>query len=316
MKIIHNFLLLLFGTLLLTSCSEGDVFSGSPADTNIPKVTLVGTLSTTETNVVAGQPFEVQVGIPQTFDVNVNVEVTSFVPNTNKRFRGTVIIPAGQTSVAYQMKAPGSDTPDLPYHLNMKAYLSAITTDPLDTITGFKGKQYTLTSNMLDLDFGDAPLSSINHSICSVILDWEGPHYQIATTPYNGLAFKVIKDGTLINTLPQNANNVTTTVYGKSNSQQRNSTINNMNILNVAGNGSSTDGVYIMKVYAAKLITSPMDVQCRFTIRFPDETAKTLYCVIPGMVANNNINSGFEKLKVVKTTTPSGDPHYEASIIP
>jgi hypothetical protein len=313
MKYIYKFSFLLL-LLAISSCSKGDVFTGSPLDSNIEKVQLVGTISTTETNVVSGQPFNLTVTLPQTFNVNVNVEATSFLPNTNRRSLGTVIIPAGQTTATFQMKAAGADSPDMPYHNNLQVYLSAISTDPLDTASGFIGKQYSISSNVLNLDFGDASLSVIDHSMCSVRLDYVGPHYRAASIPYNGLLYKVIKDGTLLASLPVSAAaNSSTSVYGKSNYQSGD---NYMNILNVAKNGTPTDGVYIMKIYAPKLITDPTpNMQCRFTIRFPDEKAKTLYCEVPNMPISATVAGGVEKLKIVKSDL-NGAPHYEASIIP
>ncbi len=302
------------------SCEKDDVFTGSPNDSGIAKVELVGTISTPETEVVAGQPFPLTVTLPQSFDVNISVEATSFVPNTAKRYRGTVIIPAGQTSITFQMKAPGSDTADMPFKSDMEVYLSAITTDPVDEKIGFDGVQYKLTSDKLLLDFGDSPLSVPDASILSIRIDSEGPHYNSRPGAiYNGLNYRVIKNGVYQSTIPVKAttgpanNPVYNSFYGKSNFADK----VELNILSVAENGDSTDGEYIIRIYPSRLISSPMDLYSRFTLRFPDETAKSISVLLPSLVANATINAttGIVVLKIVKTTLENGKPNFEVTTL-
>jgi|JI10StandDraft_1071094.scaffolds.fasta_scaffold71903_4 hypothetical protein len=305
--------------LMTSSCEEGDIFTGSPQDSGVAKVVLTGTISTPETEVVAGQPFPLTVTLPQSFDVNVSVEATSFVPNTSKRYRGTVIIPAGQTSITFQMRAPGAETPDMPFKTNMEVYLSSITTDPVDEEIGFKGVQYSLTSEKLTLDFGDSRLSVPDASILSVRIDSEGPHYQPGLANYNGLNYRVIKDGVFQATIPAKATTGTTanpvynSFYGKSNVASEVV----LNILTVAENGASTDGEYIIKIYPSKLISSPMDLFSRFTLRLPDDSAKTISVFLPALVANTTINAstGISVLKIVKSTDGDGKPIFDVTVI-
>lgn len=319
MKNLIKTLFAFFVVVTIYSCDKDDVFTGSPNDSDITKVELRGTISTTETEVVAGQPFPLTVTIPQAFDVNVSVEATSFVPNTNKRYRGTEIIPAGATTVTFQMRAPGSDTADMPFRTDMEVYLSAITTDPIDEKIGFDGVQYTLTSDKLLLLFGDSLLSVPDASVLSIRIDSEGPHY--VSRPgaiYNALNYRVIKDGVFQATIPAKATTGSTSnptynsFYGKSNVADK----VELNILGVAENGSSTDGEYIIKIYPTKLISSPMDLFSRFTLRFPDETAKTISILLPSLVAlpSATINAstpGIQVLKIDKSTGENDEPIFE-----
>ncbi|MCX6184621.1 MAG: hypothetical protein NTX74_06170 [Flavobacterium sp.] len=306
--------------ILIVSCEKGDLVTGSPEDSDITKVQLTGLINTPDTEVVAGQPFPLSITLPRSFDINVSVEATSFIPNTGKRYRGTVIIPAGQSTITFQMRAPGSDISDMPFKTKMEVFLSAITTDPIREVIGFEGVQYSLNSNKLELDFGDSKLSSPNSSILSINIDSEGPHWNPNIGAiYNALNYRVVKNGVYQNTIPAKAttgsslNPVYNSFYGKSNVADK----VELNILNVAENGSSTDGEYIIKLYPTKLVSSQMDLFARFTIRFPDDKAKTISLLLPGLVANTLINAttGVQVLKIVKTTSDEGMPLYDIIVL-
>ena len=308
-----------FFLLILVSCTKNDVFTGSPNDTTIEKINLNGKISSTVTNVVSGQPFSLTVILPNTFDVDVLVEATSFIKDTNKKNKGTITIPAGQTTGSFQMKAPSADTDDLPYNLNMQVYLTAITTDPKNTSVGFYGKQYTISSNILDIDFGQASLAAPDHTLCDIRVDCIKPNYQPGLTVFNGLKYSVIKNSifTGSSSIPSTPA-LNSSFYGTTNPKDP---YLDLKILNEAKDGSSTDGTYIIKLYAAKLVSPIMDVPVRFTVRFPDETAETFFTIIPSMsITTGTINQntvGFEKLQIIKSTNQTtGAPVYIPSLIP
>lgn len=194
-----KFLGVILGFFILASCSKGEVFTGSPVDSNVEFTTLVGTITTTETDVVANQAFPVTISIgAMTFPMDVSVEAIAFLPNSNKRARKAFIIPAGESSVTSTMIAPSGDAVcTLPFNLDMKLYLSAITTAPDVTPKGFVGKQYSIVSDTLYLGYGDTSIPGVNSKRLGVRFDFEGP-YSGAGTNFNNLNIVLKKNGSLI----------------------------------------------------------------------------------------------------------------------
>ena len=176
MKKTYKISLLLLMFVFVISCTKGDVFTGSPVGTNVNFVTLTGTITTTETLVTAGQSIPVTITIPQTFPVDVNVQMTSFLPNINKKTTKTVTIPANQSTLVTTMNMPGGDSTPLPYSLAVQMYLTAITTANTDLPLGFSGYQYSLTSNVVTLDFGDTGVATSNPDRCSILFDFQYPN--------------------------------------------------------------------------------------------------------------------------------------------
>ena len=172
----------------MISCEEDDVFTGSPEGSNLNFITLRGTITTPETDVVAGQQFPVTISLGDnletpdadllTFPVDVTVEAISFLPNLNKRARKSFVIPAGQNSIEGTMPAPSGDaTTDLPFEFDLEVYLSAIATAPNDDNTrGFEGKQYSIVSDTIILGYGDTPLAAINSKRLGIRFDYLGPY--------------------------------------------------------------------------------------------------------------------------------------------
>ena len=198
MKIAYKFFIVVTFSFLLFSCDKGDVFTGSPEDSNVEHVALTGTIATTETSVVAGQRIPITVTIPQTFPVDVNVQATSFIVNTNKRFTRTILIPAGETSVLSYVNAPGGDSTDLPFIMSVQLSLTAITTvQSVDVPVGFEGKQYTLTSNVLELEYGDTSIPSTNAKRLGIRFDFKGP-YTGQGPNYNDLNIVLKKNGNIL----------------------------------------------------------------------------------------------------------------------
>jgi hypothetical protein len=192
--------LYLFGFALLattiTSCSKGEVFTGSPVDTNLDFVTLQGSITTPDVDVVANQSFPVTISLGTvTFPMDVSVEAIAFLPNLNKRSRKAFIIPAGESSITSTMIAPSGDaTSSLPFNLDMKLYLSAITTAPDVIPKGFVGKQYSIVSDTIYLGYGDTSVPGVNSKRCGIRFDFQGP-YSGAGTDFNNLNIVLKKNG-------------------------------------------------------------------------------------------------------------------------
>jgi hypothetical protein len=307
MKIKYKIFLLLVSSLFVNSCDKGDVFTGSPVNSNVEFVTLNGTVSTPDAFVVGSQDLPITVTIPQAFDVDVNVQVTAFVPNINRKSTKTVLFHAGLTTVDSTIKLPAGDSTELPFDLNLQLYLTGITTAPTTDITipsGFKGKQYIMTSNIVDLNYGDSPLGATNSKRCAIRFDY--PDFIKATTPpiptsYNNLNIRLKKDGVVT---PVSGNS-TQPINGTTTSPIRGEAVNFLD--------TATDGTYTIEVFAVKLITSPVDLPYRFTIRFPENTSKIIRGVLPALTLGT-VSTAIPKLKIERTTTVTGVKYEVTSL--
>lgn len=191
-----KYLGVIFTMITISSCSKGDLVTGSPVDSNVEFVTLQGTITTPDSDVVANQSFPVTVSLGAiTFPMDVSVEAIAFLPNSNKRSRKAFIIPAGESSITSTMVAPSGDaTCVLPFNLDLKLYLSAITTAPEVTPKGFVGKQYSIVSDTIYLGYGDTSIPGVNSKRLGVRFDFEGP-YSGAGTNFNNLNIVLKKNG-------------------------------------------------------------------------------------------------------------------------
>ncbi|MBS7785689.1 hypothetical protein KIH23_00135 [Flavobacterium sp. CYK-55] len=217
-KYINNKISKVFLTLscfgIFIACQEDDVFSGQPQG---PFTTLKGSVTTTETNVVSSQSFPITVSLgdnPETpeadlltFPMDVSVEVIAYVYNENvdvrssKRSRRTFIVPAGENSIVADMIAPGADgTTDLPFNMDLRLFMSAITTAPEVTPKGFPGKQYLMTSDTINVDYGDTPFAGVNSKRLGIRFDFIGPHSGAApsSAPINNLNIVVKRNGAVM----------------------------------------------------------------------------------------------------------------------
>ena len=217
------------------SCEKDDPFLGSPVGSNLDFITLQGSISTVETDVVASQSFPVIISLgdnletPEadllTFPVDVNVEAIAFLPNLNKRARKSFVIPAGQNSIESTMTAPSGDaTTTIPFDFDMKLYLSAITTGQSVILRGFNGKQYAMASDTLTLGFGDTALGGINTKRCVIRFDFEGPYSGSSTGGFNNLDIVFKKNG--IVSKVSSSGSTTRPVYGTTVNGTRYETIN------------------------------------------------------------------------------------------
>jgi hypothetical protein len=229
--------IIVVATILFSSvsCEKDDAFLGSPVGSDLDFITLQGSITTVETDVVASQSFPVTISLgdnletPEadllTFPVDVNVEAIAFLPNLNKRARRSFVIPAGQNSIESTMTAPSGDaTTTIPFDFEMQLYLSAITTGQDVLIRGFEGKQYSIVSDTLTLGFGDTALGGLNAKRCVVRFDFEGPYSGSSTGGFNNLDIVFKKNG-VISKVSSNGS-TTRPIYGTTVNAARYETIN------------------------------------------------------------------------------------------
>jgi len=299
MKTLYKIVLLLLIPVFFISCEEGDVFVGTPAGTDLQFITLKGTVATTESNVVSGQVIPITVTIPQSFPVETKVQVIAFLPNTNKRSTKSVIFPAGETTVDSEMTVPGAEQSDLPFHMNLEIYLAAITTgDDVDTF-GFPGKQYSLTSDKITLDFSDTTIPAQNVNRLLIRFDFE--NYNNGNPASNNLNLSFRKNG-VITPIANNNQQATAAYFGSLTATARYENVN-------FNNAIAEDGTYTIYAFAQKLIASPSDVDYRFVIRFPAGKTRVFAGTLPGLTLGNAASS-IPVLQIVKSTDGNGVAQY------
>ncbi|WP_298221082.1 hypothetical protein [Flavobacterium sp.] len=298
MKYSKKLLILFVPVIFLLSCEKDDVFTGSPVDSDVSFETLTGTISTNETISVAGQKLPVTITIPQAFEDSIRVQVTSFLPSTNKRTTTSVIIPKGQTSVDAEVSAPPTDDSDLPYVVEAQYFLSGINTAQNVTPVGFAGKQYSLTSNVLKVDFGDTPMPNPNANKLSVRLDYEFPKFLTSVTSFNSIKVVLKRlDGTTVAT--------STALTAPINMESQ---VPNKRFATLVFLSTAPDNTYIVNLYAGTLINSPSNIGYRFAVRFPDGKGKTFANNFSNLTVGP-VSSAIAKLQIVKTTV-DGNANY------
>ena len=308
MKISYKIFLLFASALLISSCEEDDVFTGSPVGTNVQFETINGTVATTETSVVSGQSIPIMVTLERSFPVETNVQVMAFIPSTNKRTLKTVVIPAGATSsdTDEKMNVPGAELSDLPFHLPLELSLVAITTGDEVLPVGFSGKQYTLTSPKVILDYGDSAIPVLNANRFIVRLDWEFPPNGSPISGTNNFNLVLKKNGTPI-TITSNS---TTPIFGLLGVLLPNPTNVRYRTINF-NNALADDATYTLEVYAQRLVATPSNIDFRFVARFPEDITK----VYPGTLTGITVtppSGAVAKLQIVKTS-PGGVAHYDVT---
>ena len=291
----RNFCKLIFISCLslLTSCSKNEVVTGSPVGTNVNFETLQGSISCDETQLAGGQLVKVTVGLPRTFNVDVLVENSAFVRETGKRTRKSVLIPAGLTSAEMMMPIPAGDQPILPFLMNVDMYLTAITTAPDVVPKGFSGSQYSIVSNILNFGFGDASFTAVNGKRLGVRFDFIDPNAG-GNPVFNNLDLKVTKVGFPSFTVsPLSA--VNAEVYGTVKATTRYESLYFNNI--------GADATYIVEIYAQRLISTPLSVPFRFTLRFANEETRVFTGVLNNAVVVLPAGSNsVAKLKIEKSS--------------
>lgn len=299
MKVYFKIFLFLAVSNFCISCETDPKFSGSPVDSSVEFATIIGTVSTTEAGVVSSQKFPITFTLPQTFNVDVLVEVIAFLPTTNKRTRQSFIVPAGQTTANVFITAPSRDSSILIFNLNLQVYLSSITTAPSVIPKGFAGKQYSLTSNFVNLDYGDTAFTASNPNRCGIFFDWKGPYDSAPVADNNNLNLVLKRLGVTIPVV-----GTVNPINGSVTSNDRYETINFLN--------TAPDGEYIIEVWAFKLGITPTNLPYRFTVRFPDDSVKTFTGILNNL-AVGTVASSIPRLKVIKSTSGSGLPLFDVT---
>ncbi len=252
----------IIGSMIVLSCEQDDVFTGSPVDSDVSFVTLRGEVTTEETQLVPGQSFPITISLgdnldtPEvdvlTFPVDVNVEVIAFIKGQDRRSRLSFVIPAGENSIEATMIAPtlgiGGQTSVNYFDLDLQLYLSAIVTGSDVKPRGFQGKQYSLVSDTLNLGFGTTNFNEVADSQrCHIRFDWEGPWTGSSS---NNLDIVFKKNGTAFRV--SGPNDTRRPVYGTTAATGRYETINFVDrsqgyeIMNLTRE-DSINGVYTIK---------------------------------------------------------------------
>jgi hypothetical protein len=289
-------LLVLFTIVLFFSCEKGEIFTGSPLDNGVSIETIVGIVTINESLIVDTQKVPITVTLPRTFDENVNIQATIFIPSTNKRVNTSFILPAGQSSITTEISSPPIDNVVLSYVIEAQVFLTALGTDPLKPSVGFDGKQYILTSNIAKFDFGpDTVAPNISSSRLSVRLDCESPKYSGATI-YNELNLVLKKNN---GSIVQPINN-TPASFGFSGTNSTSLSETRYDDINISNIDAPAD-TYTISIHARKLILTPSNLKYRFVVRFPNKTIKTYTGVLNDLVVTN-ASQAIVKLQIVKST--------------
>lgn len=303
MKKINLFLFsLLF--LLICSCQKNDVFTGSPLDSSVTFENIIGAISTTETVTVASQKIPVKIVLPFAFDKDVNILVTSYCKNNNKRSISILTMPKGNTVLEDFVSSPPTDANTiLNFNLESETFLSGISTvsNP-PTPSGFAGKQYSLSSNSIKLRFGDTVLPVLNANKCSFRFDYENPKYDASVTSFNDLNLILKRSDGSVVTL---ATPATAVIHGTPTNSANASRYESIVFLNDA-----PVGVYIVSVYAKVLKQIPLTkLDYRFAIRLPGDKSKSFF----GTLQNVSLGSASNTIDILRInkTLVNSKPEYE-----
>ncbi len=291
--------LIIFSCLILFSCDNNDGYTGEPDAINVPVETLNIAIATTETSVVSSQNFPITITLPKAFDIDVLVEVIAVLPNTNKRSRRNIIILKGVTVAEALMIAPSADIPDLPFIMNLELSISSITSGPEVTPPGFKGISYNVNSNKVMLEYGDAGFSVSNSNRLSIRLYNEFPSISATLPNFNNLSWNIKKvDGSPV-TIAGNAQ-TTQPIYG---------TTTNLVSDVINFNRDADNIVYIINVFALKLITAPTNLKYKLVVRYPDDKVR----VFAGTLNNLSVTTATGAIplfRVTKSLDSNNDPFY------
>lgn len=274
MKYINKIAILFFATLLVGCSSDDEKFSGSPVG-NLNIIELIGSISTAESGVVAGQDFMVTVTIPQTFQTDVFVEAVALVEGN--KTTASILVPAGATTGSGLIAAPaGVPGAAMPFNNALTLNANAIVLAEVEV-----GNHYLLTSPSITIDFGDAVLPPPNISRLQIRFDWLGPW----AGGQNDLDLYLVRGNALVA------------------AAETGTRFENIALLNTA-----PDGEYSLFVGVWTVIGTNVDMPYRFMFRFPDNSAKTVAGVLPSINAGDFLPN---VLTFVKTTNADGFAEYE-----
>ena len=289
-----NIILLFSIAFLISSCEKGEVITGSPVDTSLPVENIIGVISTDETDVVATQDFFIKVTLPKVFEVNTSVEAEILVPELNVRIKRSVIILAGQTSNDLKVTAPSSGVYNLAFsRYTVKVFLTGFGTASNVSPSGFAGKLYSISSNVLTLGYSDSDIIAANSTKLGINFDFEGP-YTNTTVPFNDLDIVFYKAGVNVGNLYGNNTAVNNAYYGTRITTGRTEKIN-------INSSVALNGFYQIGIYAKKVAAPIGNVNYRFTVRFPNETVKTFTGTLNNVSSGGTAATALQVLQIEKT---------------
>lgn len=303
-----NIIFLFALALALSSCEKGEVVTGSPIDTGLPVENIVGTISTDETEVVSTQDFFIDVTLPQKFDVDVTVQAEVLVPELNTRIRRSLVIKTGQTTDSLKVTAPsiGISQFIIPYKkYSVKIFLIAFNTASNVVPSGFVGKRYSISSNVLTLNYGDTVILDANPNKLGINFDFEGPYINLATY-YNNLDLVFLKNNVNVLTAFGGQSQTNSPYYGTRTGTGRRDQINI--------NNSALPDTYTIAIYAKNISVPPTvlpnppattNINYRFVVRFPDETVKSFAGTLNN-IAVGTIATAIPVLQIIKSSTIVG----------
>lgn len=172
--------------------------------------------------------------------------------------------------------------------------LIAITTGDDVVPVGFAGKQYSLTSDKVVMDFGDSAMPGLNPNRFILRFDWEFPPNGSPVSGTNNLNLVLKKNGTPITITTSSTTAIFGTLTNSATSNTRYKTINFNNAL-------ADDATYTIEVFANRLIATPSDIDFRFLAHFPDDISK----VYTGTLSNLTVtpaSGALAKLQIVKSS--------------
>ena len=173
-----------FVNMLLVSCTNTDEkYNGSPVG-KLEFENVNAVISTDAVFALPGQEIEYKVTLPNEFRFvvtdSVAVETTSFSPSGNVRKSKLIFLPGQNTATAKILIGGGTEIFDNQIKIKVTSIL------PYKLVLG---KQFTATSNTIDINSGNSLVPSENPKKMKIGISWENK------TKKNFLLCNIIKSG-------------------------------------------------------------------------------------------------------------------------
>lgn len=260
----------------IASCeSDDEKYNGSPVGKD-EIITLDGIIETTATAAMSNQKIPFTVTLPRTFSDTVAVEVST-KNKSGASTRVSVNIMPGQRTISDQVSCAGGAL----YNSTVDLSVTAIN---LNTVE--QGKHYLIKSNVITLKTGNTSVPPVDNTKLQVKFAVPQPGSSL-----NNIRVYVTRPDAAV-TQPSSDASTGARTYSVTNS---NTSANSAGL-------SGQLGDYIFKISAFNsLVTSPVDLQYRFVIRFPNGTSKLFEGVYPGLTLTS---PQLPVLKVTKVENP------------
>lgn len=288
-------------SFLSFSCEKGEVFTGKPDPSIIQFENVPAIITTSEEWVSSGQTFPITIDIsPKVFDVDVSLQVTIAVQNTDRIARTIIDLKAGQSVVTSDVTSPNGPDNSTTFDNKISIFMSNISTASTVIPSGFLGKQYTISSNIKEVNLFNTAATTESEVIERtgyMCINYLFENDQIGgstQTNFNNFDLIVRRNGVVI-TIPQTTPNLTNPVlyYGitvSSVGKRRFVAINK---------SLAPDGVYILEIKTKKLF-QPLSniINSGFVVVNPEGKSRTYVTPLSNVVVDGII----QKLQVTKTT--------------